>query len=601
MKIQSIKTKFFLVFIAVCVIPIIIVTEISYKSYTSLVSKQVSLVSSNTIGNTVERLDNILQDIDRITSSFQQYSAETFNWATGYSIADELRKFSNPSSSISEYDLFISRQHMKFICENLLNSYNYINGIYIFTPGGYNISYAKKNDIKSDYSPLNDDWYKKTIKNDGALYISDFGKKSFLIQNTDSIFFARAIYDPQTNKFLGVLMLDCSIDIFKSLNNNLVPNSTNIYLVNENGKIIFDTSRSKISQKLSKDILSKTQVRDEGSFSLNNNQLLTVYKSFPDYKWKVVAVISINELNKQFEPTKKLILYISITCAAIFITLSFFLSKHLTEPITELSNIMHKNKNHKLVNTKKYLDRTDEIGILYTEYNDMINEINTFIKESYQNRLITLDSQMKALEAQINSHFLYNTLESINSIAEIEEIESISIISKALGDMFRYAIKTESELVSLDDELAHVTNYLEIQKIRYDDKFDYTFDIPEELRKEKILKLILQPLVENSLYHGLELKQGKGSICIKGHLDGGVIYLEVTDNGLGASPEEVNRLNELLAQAPEIKDLGRRDRASIGVKNVHSRIQLYYGISYGLTFESKENVGTKVSIRIPRL
>jgi two-component system, sensor histidine kinase YesM len=600
MSLRNIKTKFFLVFIAISVIPIIIVTKISYNSYTNLVSRQVSLVSSNTISNSVERLDYILRDISRTSSSFQQYSAETYNWATGNTVADELRKFSDPSGSVSQYDLYISRRHMRFICENLMNSYNYINGIYIFTPGGHNITYARNNDLKLDYTPFNDDWYKNTIKNDGSLYISDFGKKNFLLNPTDSICFSRALFDTQTHEFLGVLLLDCGLDIFNGLDKDLVPNITNIYLVNENAKIIFDNTRTKIGQSLSEDIFSKTQGQAEGTFNNNNNQSLTVFKSFPNYNWKVVAVISINELNKQFEATKKLIIFISFTCAIIFIILSFVISKHLTRPITELSNIMNKNKSHRLVTTKEYLKRTDEVGILYTEYNNMINEINTFIKESYQNRLITLDSQMKALEAQINSHFLYNTLESINSIAEIEGIESIAIISKALGDMFRYAIKTKSELVSLENELHHAINYLEIQKIRYNDKFDYNFDIPDELRKEEILKLILQPLVENSVYHGVEQKKGKGHVSVRAWAEENLIYLEVADNGLGASPEQVAQLNKLLGQAPKITDLGHRDHASIGVKNVHSRIQLYYGASFGLTFESELGIGTKVRIRIPK-
>lgn len=601
MNLRNIKTKFFLVFIAISVIPIIIITQISYNSYTSLISEQVSLISSNTISNTVERLDNILQDIGRNTSSFQQYSAETNNWSTGNTIADELRKFSNPSVDVNQYDLFISRKHLNFICTNLMDSYTYINGIYIFTPGGYNISYSKENDLKVGYVPFNDDWYEKTIKNDGALYISDFGKKDFLIRQTDSIFFSRTIYDTHTFEFLGVLMIDCSIDIFRDLDRGLMPNIANIYLVNENGRIIFDSARTKIGQTLSDDIFSKTKGQDEGTFNSNKNKLLTVFKSLPNYNWKVIAVISIDELSRQFEPTKKLILYISVTCALIFIVLSYILSKQLTSPITELSNIMRKNKHHKLVTAKKYLERNDEIGILFTEYNNMIYEINTFIKERYQNRLITLDSQMKALEAQINSHFLYNTLEAINSIAEIEGIESIAIISKALGDMFRYAIKTDSELVLLKDELTHVNNYMEIQKVRFDNKFNYSVNMQPGLEGEKILKLILQPLVENALYHGFEGKKGKCDLQISGWSEDNIIFLEVSDNGLGATLEQVDELKKLLDLEPRITDLGRRDKASIGIKNIHSRIQLYYGQDYGLSFNSKLGEGTKVTIRVPKI
>jgi len=231
----------------------------------------------------------------------------------------------------------------------------------------------------------------------------------------------------------------------------------------------------------------------------------------------------------------------------------------------------------------------------------MIEEINIFIKESYQNKIITLDSQMKALESQINSHFLYNTLESINSIAEIEEVESIAIISKALGDMFRYAIKTNSELVSLKEELAHVNNYLEIQKIRYEDKLNYFFEIQENLKDEQILKLILQPLVENAIYHGLEGKKNNWQLRIRVWSEESIIFLEISDNGLGASIEQIQEINKLLNQAPKFTDLGRRDKQSIGMKNVNSRIELYYGPGYGLRFESVQNLGTKIKIRIPKL
>ena len=395
-------------------------------------------------------------------------------------------------------------------------------------------------------------------------------------------------------------MIDCGLDIFKDLDKDIVSNSTNIYLINENGKILFDNSQTKIGKYLSDNIFSKVSKESEGSFKSDKNSL-NIFKSLSNYNWKVMSVISVNELNKEFDPTRKLIIFISLTCSIIFIILSFILSKLLTRPITELSNHMNINKSHALVSTEKYLRCKDEIGILYNEYNNMINEINTFIKESYQNRLITLDSQMKALEAQINSHFLFNTLESINSIAVIEEVESISIISKSLGDMFRYAIKTDSEVVTLEQELAHVVNYLEIQKIRYGDKFDYWFDISEDLRREKLLKLILQPLVENALYHGIGNIKGKGELLIHAWFEDGIIVVEVSDNGIGASSDQINQLNKLLREPSQIIDLGRRNKQSIGIKNIHSRIQLYYGNEYGLTFESQQNIGTKVRIHIPKL
>ncbi|WP_207659144.1 cache domain-containing sensor histidine kinase [Anaerobacterium chartisolvens] len=544
-----------------------------------------------------------MQDINRITVSFQQYSADTYNSTTDSTIAEELKKLNDNINSWSQYDLYMSRKKMRFLCENLMYGYSYINGIYIFTLNGNYISYSSSGtDLKLGYTPFNDEWYKKTLENNGQLYVSDVEPKSFILNSKNSIFFSRAIFDTSTREFLGVLMLDCSLDIFNGLDRDIIPNITDIYLVNESGKILFDNEKNNIGQYLSSDILNKTSSGAEGSFEMEKGSVLTVYKSFPNNNWKVVASVSINELNKQFGITKKLIIYISGTCTVIFIILSVILSTFLTKPITELSDIMRKNKLHKLVIAKKkHLERIDEIGTLYNEYNNMINEINTYIKESYQNKLIALDSQMKALEAQINSHFLYNTLESIHSIAEIEEVNSIAIMSKALGDMFRYSIKTTSELVTVEEELLHVNNYLSIQKIRYEDKISFVQNIQVDLSCNKVLKLILQPIIENAIYHGLESKKSKGILTIKGYGTERELCFEIMDDGIGMSVEQVNEIKELLSEKPKFTELGQRNKRSIGIKNVHSRIQLYYGMEYGLSFESEQNSGTKVKVRVPRV
>jgi len=601
MIIRSIKIKFLLVFVTVSLIPLIIVAMVSYYSYTNLVSKQVSLVSANTLRNSVDKISSVIKDIDRVSGTFayQQFSSKSSTSTTNNTISDQLSEYARKTVETDQYTLYRTSNDFKFLSDNLMYNYNYINGVYIFTPGGNTFSYG--NALKLDYKPFTSEWYINTIKSNGKLYISDSSVKDFIYNEKVSLTFSRSLFDINTREFLGVLMLDCGLAIFKDLDKNIIPNLANIYIVNANGQILFDNTNGNIGQSLSKDAFLKILKLPEGSFTNDDNSLLTVYKSFPNYGWKVVTTISLTELNKEFNSTKKLLICISSVCSVIIMILSYILSTFLTKPISELSELMNKNKSHKLVTTKKHLERKDEIGILYNEYNDMIEEINTFIKESYQNKLITLDSQMKALESQINSHFLYNTLESINSIAEIEEIESIATISKALGDMFRYAIKTNSELVALKDELSHVTNYLEIQKIRYGDKFNYFFEIQEDLKEEKILKLILQPLVENAILHGLEGKKSNGELHIRVWSKCMLIFLEISDNGLGVSLEKIDEINNLLKQAPKFTDLGRRDKQSIGMKNVHSRIELYYGPAYGLVFESLENFGTKIKIHIPKL
>ncbi|QJD85713.1 sensor histidine kinase [Cohnella herbarum] len=593
---RNIRNKLFFVFLGISVIPIFIVTLISYNAYTSLVAKQVSLVSTGTIDNTVERIDNIFQNIDRITLSFQQFSTRP----GAFTVSHELNKLIN-NPNADEYDLFLARSNMLFFFNNLVLGNPYLNGIYIFLPDGKSISYGISTDLVIDYNPLQDDWYVRTLEKSGGLYISDANKKDFIINAKPSITFSRALYDADTRQLLGVLMLDSGLDIFKGIDKGIVPDITNMFLVNGNGTILYDNYKNRIGQQLPEPLNGQIANRSEEMSEETSDGTLTVMKPFPDNDWKIVASISLSKLYEQYGVSQRLLLYIAITCALIFILLSVILSNLITKPIIDLSKTMRKNKFLNLVTAKKYMERTDEIGVLYAEYNKMIQDINRYIKESYQNKLITLDSQMKALEAQINSHFLYNTLESINSIAEIEEVESIAIMTKALGDMFRYSIKTESELVSIDEELAHVNNYLAIQKIRYQDKIDFRFDIQEGLSQLKILKLILQPIIENALYHGLESTKKKGSVTVRAIEREERILFEIADDGVGMSPDQLRELQSLLSEPPEFSELGRRDKRSIGLKNVHSRISLYYGSQYGLTLESEKDIGTKVIINVPIL
>ncbi|MFH5183671.1 histidine kinase [Paenibacillus sp. TAB 01] len=596
MLFHTIRTKLFFVFLAISVIPVFIITYISYNSYTKLVSKQVSLVASNTVSNTVERIDNIFQNIDRITLSFQQFSTQP--GAT--TVSQELNKLIN-KPNIDQYDLFLARTKMLFFFNNLVLSNSYLNGIYIFLPNGNSISYGNGTDLAVNYQPLKDEWYQQTLQKGGGLYISDTDTKSFIINAKPSITFSRALYDPDTRQLLGVLMLDCDLNIFKGIDKDIVPNITNMFLANGKGKILYDNSKERIGQTIPDSFMELIAENPEGTVEQTRGGMLSVIKPFPDNDWRIIASLSLNELYKQFGVSQRLIIYIALLCSVIFFLLSIFLSGLITKPIIELSRVMRKNKSLHFVTTKKHLERDDEIGILYTEYNNMIKDIDLYIKESYQSKLITLDSQMKALEAQINSHFLYNTLESINSIAEIEEVESISIMTKALGDMFRYSIKTDSELVSVEDELSHVNNYLTIQKIRFEHKIDFFFYIQSDLDSMRILKLILQPVIENALYHGLEKTRNSGSITITGYTSNDQIIFEVADNGVGMSEEQLNDLQRLLSEPPEFNELGQRNKRSIGLKNVHSRIALYYGAGYGLTLESHKDAGTKVTINIPKI
>jgi Putative regulator of cell autolysis len=571
--------KFFIIFSLISIIPIFVVTSFTYERYTSLIQSETDNMADSVFNKASDSANTAINDINQITEMFTLYSGSDI------SIIDDLKKYKDKGSKYTNYDIYKSNEKIKFVCQSLIYSKNYINGIFLFTPSGVTLGYGYGTgiDVRSEYTPFSDEWYQSTVNLHGKTYVDGITTKNFLLGAKPSISFSKALYDIYTHQFLGVLFIDCSPSVFDLSKVNTMPDTATLFIENNStGYMLY------------------SNVSDVQASKLNNDSNVKIMKkNLSIGNLTLVSAINYGKLYHEFDYTRTLILYFGVICAVVFIIISVFLSHYLTKPITHLSDKVSNWNGHNLVTNEHYLKRTDEIGALCNEYNNMINELNYHIKHEYQNKLIVLDSQMKSLEAQINSHFLYNTLESINSIAEIEEVDSIATMSLALGNMFRYSIKTKSELVTIADELNHVNDYISIQRIRFDNRFELITDIPDEMRSLRVLKLILQPVVENALYHGLQHCNYGHTIELKGYTKGSIIYLEVLDDGVGIPEDRLQVLNVSLNQQPHFKELGQRDKQSIGLKNIHSRIELYYGKGYGLSVESKENTGTKVRIRLP--
>lgn len=574
---MKLRYKFFIIFILLSNIPLIIIAYFAYNRYTVLIEDQLDQVSENLIDNAVETTDSAILNINRVAEIFTFYSE------SNDAIVDDLKKYTK-GRKYTSYDIFLSNRNIKFICQNLIYSSEYINGIFVFTPSGEALGYGYGNNINifPNYIPFEDEWYINTVNSEGKTYIDGLSTKHYLIGAAPSITFCRALYDVYTHEFLGVLIVDCSPDIFDLSSLNTMPDNVMLSIQGEHDQILYSNAESL-------------------PYNFSNKSTVIVKRKLSHDDLTLVAAINYDALYDEFGTSRTLFIIIASICAVIFIVISIVLSNYLTKPIAYLSTYMSKYKSHNFIKRVKYLNRTDEIGILFNEYNSMIDELDTYIKREYQNKLITLDSQMKSLEAQINSHFLYNTLESINSIAEIEGVESISIMSMALGNMFRYSIKTKSELVQIADELKHVKDYISIQQIRFSNRFHVDIDIPEDMLELKVLKLILQPIVENALYHGLNYCSSGNLIKIFARLDGNILYISISDNGCGMSEAVLTKLNKNLLEPAQFTELGQRNKQSIGLKNIHSRIELYYGKNYGLLIDSRENHGTTVTIRLPIL
>jgi two-component system sensor histidine kinase YesM len=444
------------------------------------------------------------------------------------------------------------------------------------------LNYGNSGEIRSDYLPLNDEWYQQTVASKGKTYIYGPCAKDFLFGSSESISFCTALYDPYDREFLGVLFIDCSPEIFDLSSVNPLPEIAVLSVSNED-EILY-TNQNLVPDNI---------------HSQDTSEILEYEVPLELDGLKLHASIDREQLYREFGITRITIIYLAVTFILISVLISVILSKSLTKPITFLSEQMLAGEEAFDISATPYFNYKNEIGTLYNSYQEMLDEKNMYIKNELENKLILLDSQMKSLESQVNAHFLYNTLESINSIATVQKVPSISTMALALGSMFRYSIKTKSELVLLSDELKHVQDYTSIQEIRFDHRFSVQTNISEDLMQLRVLKLILQPLVENALYHGLNYCKTGNLITISASLDNSNLCILVRDNGVGMNVEELEHQQKLLAEKPEFTELGQRREEGIGIKNIHTRIRLYYGKHYGLKLDSQLGNGTTVQILVP--
>ena len=297
-----------------------------------------------------------------------------------------------------------------------------------------------------------------------------------------------------------------------------------------------------------------------------------------------------------FQDTYRIFLQemLMILTAILIIVAALFLSA--TGISGQVQKFIVKLRQTKEINQSAYVevDSSDEFRELADVYNDMLDRIDTLIQQVYKQQILMKDAQIETLEAQINPHFLYNTLDCINSLADAGRIREVKKTVTSLGGIMRMAIKGSSFL-RIREELDYVTQYLYIQKMRFQERIIFLVEIPEELYEYYIPKLVIQPLLENAILHGVSVRKDTGMIAVTGTEDETSVYLTVKDNGIGMPQQIIGQLKVMG------KDSFSEEKKHIGIFNIQQRLRLLYGEEYGLTIELLKPSGTAVTIRIPKI
>lgn len=344
---------------------------------------------------------------------------------------------------------------------------------------------------------------------------------------------------------------------------------------------------------------------ESGFFDYGNNSAResVLYYSLGNVGWKLVAITPVQAFKAENQ------YFLTLTAVAVSLAMLFviafvlFLIQKVTNPLSRLTQYLKRYSPDEPLPTLP-VTTIDEVGQLIITYNRMSSRIVKLTDEVKQNEALKKEADMSALQAQINPHFLYNTLSSVHWMALMKGDAKIADMVGSLSDFLRFSLNKGQEYCAISQEILHIDNYVNIQTIRYPDKFEYETDIPSVLLDRRMLKLLLQPLIENAMIHGILTREGKGRISVRAREDGDSITFRVADNGIGMNAARLEELRERMSlslatgmnEAPA--EASSPEGSSYGLRNVHNRLLLHYGPESGLHIDSAEGAGTTVSFTI---
>jgi two-component system sensor histidine kinase YesM len=587
----SIKYKFIIAFFCIIIFISISLGYYSYVSSANIIEKEVSSVT--------------LADTKQVSRDINFLQKDINDLSTFVCLDPQIQSFIHSNNSIVQdlsNNIYQANNNPFQSLTTLLASKDYISYIGIYANNGskYYLSSDGSSGI-SDYdlvksSSIYDE--AKALKGK-PLWVALTDKNQIFITYNKSpkIMMCRTILDTNTFKESGFMFICINVSTLeRSYLNNLSSKDRDILLLDNDGEIVAYNSSDNISdiQKRMNEVLTNINgTEGQQKVSIDNRKILLTHSTIEQTSWKVAYIISFNDVLTGIRKIIPITLFVTICCLIISMIMALLMSYIFTSPINKLLSSMKRVKtgNFKEKVNLKYMD---EIGLLGNEYNDMIDNINNLIDKVYKLQISEKEAELKALQAQINPHFLYNTLDSIYWKAQKSKETDISEMIYALSKLFRLTLNRGNEFTEVRNEKEFIENYLILQKKIFKNKLEYKIDISNDVLQYEIPKLILQPFVENSIIHGTEEDTDKSILDICGYLDEDKIKFIIQDNGRGI---EESILNNLLKSDSNEKI--SKEHSGYAIKNVKDRLNLYYDGNYSLNITSNIGKGTKVEIIIP--
>lgn len=577
-----IRNKLVLVLYIQILVPLILVGYLSYKNSESIIMEKSTDYSRDILNMIQLRLNDYIDNLTDISQDilYDNKIYDVLNITP--QIVDPLRWFENESMVSSRLKMVvISKDEIRAICiyDNKGKTY-----------------YAEDN--SGDAKSKNDVPYPEMLK-EARLHK---GKPFIFLVSEDKkvkdIYMVRQINDRDNFSELGLMVMQVKTEVLDQVYQGLTANLQNILILSSDNKLI--AGRDMNDPAIFSDILMNNINGDKGAKIDSKTGLFVSYLTLKSIGWKVVAYVAIDELYKDAYTLRRNIIMLCVVCVLLLSIITTIIALDFVNPINKLVKGMKKVQAGE-GNVYVQVDREDELGFLNKAFNEMSGEIHHLVNWVYREQLTRKEAELKALQSQINPHFLFNTLEAINWMAQLNNVPEISSTVSDLSDLMEASIGREDRLISIVEEFTYADKYISLQKRRFGDRIELIKNVQEEAAEIKIPRLLIQPLIENAVYHGIERTRGKGSIKLNAFKTENKVSIEVIDNGSGMDRDELEQLNARLSMDNDtyFKKLGEKKSRSIGIENVNRRIKLFYGESYGLVIESEEGSYTRAVVTVP--
>ncbi|MGC6587330.1 cache domain-containing sensor histidine kinase [Paenibacillus sp. Dod16] len=578
-RIKSIQSRIASSFMMLVLFTALLLIFISYRLSESAVRETAESYTS-------ELINQVNANIQTYITGMKDISLATMN-------NPNVREYLASADELQPAELAMLKAKISEYFHSIRVSRKDIASINIFGAGGTFISDRADAELNPYIVLSEQPWYRQAKENKGQTVISSSHVQPVIKgEYRWVVSLSRELSGVNSSNGLGILLIDLNFKVINDMLSKLdLGNRGYVFVIDRQGRIVYHPQQQLLYSNLKTERLEQVLQDKQGGFVVKEGGASRIYSiKDTDFGWKIVGVFYENELVDNKKQMQLSFAIAGLLCLGVGVLFSVVISRNLTRPIKKLQEKMMEVEKGNF-DIRVPVGHSREISGLARSFNVMVLKVKELMDQIVIEQEIKRKSELNALQAQINPHFLYNTLDSIIWMAESKKHDEVILMTSALARLFRASLSKGREMIPIATEVEHITNYLKIQQMRYQDKIRFTLDMDRELYPYLTLKVLLQPLVENAIYHGIKNKEGPGTITITGRLQDDRIRFQVMDDGIGMDRSKVETLL--------ISTGSQHSRNSVGIANVHQRIQLYFGAEYGLRYTSEPGAGTNVTVLIP--